>query len=265
LEDFAVLDKGPQNHVVIDNGLDEEVFIAAGATFEGTSQNRAAVYPGVIAAKSRVEGFPVHCIERGCGTGETRFKISTSILIASARSGTTPGVEDQTRTWTTISDTQRSLGTFARTEDYAEVDRQINVEDFIQFFRKPHRGQVGFLAAIRNNGTYSFYADMFGNSETFEHLSGRLYRSIAVVAKQRNPGDIEIDQSEFDAVLDLVRDATFDRVELDGKVLGETYTSSKPIEGTVLIYDNNPVQLSFRREHYSKERSRKEEPELVPA
>ena len=135
---FTVTDHGPQYHVAIENGLENDVFIAGGTTLEGASQNRAAVYPGMVAAGSKVEQFPVHCVEQGCNTGSgSTFTKSSAILIASARSGTAPQSNDQRTTWTQIGDTIMSLGSRTGTSDYVSADRQTDLGAYLQFFGEP--------------------------------------------------------------------------------------------------------------------------------
>jgi hypothetical protein len=177
---FDAVDQGHQNDIEVTNKLREPVFIPAGATFEGRSQNRAAVYPAVIDAKLTIERFPVHCVDRYCPTrADSPFSRSSAILMASARTGVS-----QQDTWTSIDVTATSIHMGEReSRDFVYVSNQANLEEYSDKLGKPEKGQIGYVAAVRNNGTAFFYSDLFFNDEVYGKLAPRLNESVAAVAR----------------------------------------------------------------------------------
>lgn len=244
-EGFTVADSpsGSARYIQIRNDLEVPVFVPAGATFEGPTQNRASKYPAVVSERTSVERFPVHCVQRGRPTrAGAGFTGSPGILVASARSGET----HQHGTWDTVSDSITSLGLRSGTEDYTVVDREADLGEYLEALGKPRNSQRGYVVAVRNNGNFSVYSDVFGNHELFKGLYDRLHRSVAVAAKQRGSGDIQISKDQFRSFLEGAREAEWERREL-GESIGEIYVTTNPFQGTVLLYKNKPVQLSARK------------------
>lgn len=228
-------------------------------TFEGGTQNRAAIYPFIVPPQSGAINIPVHCVERGQGLvqGKT-FRKSSTILMASARTTETTGsgatLVGQTRTWMGIS---RATSTFGLrenvTQDYTAVGRAegTGLVEYVAATGKAQNDQLGYIAAVRNNGQVFFYADIFGQRRLYQKLHEKLAQSVAAVARQVFRGDITLGKDDFYKFLDEARTAELQEQKVDAQLLGKIYTADKPVNGIALMLEDSPVQLSLRRDEYS--------------
>ncbi len=239
-KEFSVKESGSVQYLTIQNNLTEEVFIASGMTFEGQSQNRAAVYPAVIPASTTVKKFPVHCVERGRPLrGGAQYQSSTSILIPTARSEM-----HQERTWSSIHDTMHHTQILNDTENYVAVEKKANLEEYTRFLGSSDDRQLGFIASIPLDGGVFFFLDLFGQHATFKSLSSRLYRSIALLAKT-SKGEAATDENDMKGFFNTVRKTSLTRVNVDPNIRGEIYVSQDP-QGTALFYLDHLAQISMK-------------------
>ena len=255
-DEFVVEEIGRVNSLRINNHLSDEVFIASGMTFEGASQNRAAIYPAIIPAHTEIDRFPVHCVEQFQGLlgSGSRYKDSTTIVIASARSGVT--AHEQEHTWSTINDTMTRLGAASHTQDYTSIQKAPKVDEYLSIFGQPQKDQVGYVAAVRKNGEVFFCLDLLGSPDMFSKLGNRFYRSVATLAAtyaSRNQGDsgkignVEKDVSTFLETAKRTEMKAVDRETYDSKLKGEVYISQAPVQGTALVHWGAPIQVSLRQ------------------
>lgn len=239
-KEFSVKESGSVGHLVIQNNLAEEVFIASGMTFEGQSQNRAARYPAVIPARTTVNKFPVHCVERGQPLqGGAHYQSSTSILIPTARSEMR-----QERTWNSIHETMHHTQILSGTENYVAVEKKADLEEYIGFLGSSNDRQLGLIASVPLDGGVFFFLDLFGQHTTFTSLSSRLYRSIALLAKT-SKGRATADENDMKGFFNTVRKTSLTRVNIDSDIRGEVYSSQDP-QGTALFYLDHLAQISMK-------------------
>lgn len=237
--------------------LEKIVFIAGGMTVEGDTQNRAVQFPSLVPARSRT-ALSVRCVERGQPTREgTRFKSSTTIVTASARTGDV----SQQRTWGTVSLSRQSVGAQTKTDDYVSVAQSAGLDDYLQAFGKAQPSQLGYLAAIRNNGEVFFYSDLFGNNALYGKLHDRLVHSVAMTARSvASPQELSIDKDRFLEFLTEASSAQLQQQKSLEGASGNLYLAEQPVAGTALLYLEAPVQVSLRKdhtqEHYGVENSR---------
>ncbi len=241
---FKATETGTVETLQLDNNLDKLVFIACGMIFEGATQNRAAQYPAMVPAYTENVQFPVRCAEKRQGLrGDSNLETSDTIIMASARTGRI----DQDTTWTRISDT-RDITQMSSTEDYASSIKSANLEDYINILGEPKEKQLGYVAAI-NNGSTGFYADIFGNNELYGKLHKRLHESIAAVARYKfHSNTSEMRKDMFEDFIDTAKTSNLTEEDLDNRLAGKIYTITESIEGSVLVYDEKPVQISLRKE-----------------
>lgn len=225
--------------------LGRTVFIAGGMTVEGDTQNRAVQFPSLIPARSRAT-LSVRCVERGQPTQEgTRFRSSTTIVTAAARTGDV----SQQRTWGTVSVSRDSVGAQTRTEDYVSVAQSAGLDDYLLHFGKSHPSQLGYVAAVRNNGAVFFYSDLFGSNTLYGKLHDRLLQSVAMTARSvASPQDISIEKDRFLEFLTEASSAQLQQQKMLEGALGNVYLAEQPIAGTAFLYSEVPVQVSLRKD-----------------
>ncbi|MEK6962907.1 MAG: DUF6569 family protein [Nanoarchaeota archaeon] len=241
---FRVTDSGDAPTVIAQSDLEQDVFIGVGMIFVGDSQNRAAIHPLIVPAHSQEVSIPVNCVQHSRYTRRgSAYSQSSSISMASIRSG----IVAQEHTWSTIADAASSLG--LETDDHAQFAEEADLGDYLAAFGPPKPKQIGFITAVRQNGNCSFYSDMVGNEELYGKLHNRLAASVALVAKQKNPGAIEIRKDQFIGFLREVLEAKLIRQDLDGSSLADIYILQHPeIAGSALLYKGIPVQVSLRKD-----------------
>lgn len=225
--------------------LGKTVFIAGGMTVEGDTQNRAVQFPSLIPARSRAT-LSVRCVERGQPTREgTHFRSSTTIVTAAARTGDV----SQQRTWGTVSISRDSVGAQTRTDDYVSVAQSAGLEDYLGAFGAAGSSQLGYVAAVRNNGAVFFYSDLFGSNTLYGKLHDRLLQSIAMTARSvASPQDISIDRDRFLEFLTEASSAQLQQHWTPQGTSGEVYLAERPVTGTAFLYSEVPIQISLRKD-----------------
>lgn len=249
-----IAESGVISYLWLENRGMEPVFIPVGATIEGRSQNRASSYPAIVPSDSGVINLPVNCAEEGQGfIRDAEFNDSTTIVIASARSGEVR----QDRTWDSIEVTQSISTTCSRTSDYVTIRGGIpGIGGYLGMFEGLKEGHRGYVAAVRNNGDFSFYADILGSRGLFGKLCGMLYESVGAEAGQRMThageysGPIRVETSVFERFLDEAKDRELVRKDVGYGSPGETYLLDGPISGSAILLGGSPVQLSLRGNAY---------------
>ena len=225
--------------------LERTVFIAGGMTVEGDTQNRAVQFPYFIPARSKAT-LSVRCVERGQPTqAGTHFRSSTTIVTAAARTGDV----SQQRTWGTVSIIRDSVRAQTKTEDYVSVAQGAGLEDYLGAFGAARPSQLGYVAAVRNNGAVFFYSDLFGSNTLYGKLHDRLLQSIAMTARSvSSPQDISIDRDVFLGFLTVASSAQLHQQKMLEGALGNVYLAEQPIAGTAFLYSEVPVQVSLRKD-----------------
>ncbi len=246
---FSVRECGRIEVLVVENRLGMNVFIPSGATFEAETQNRAAVFPVIVQARSREVPILVRCIEKGQPLRRGhRFLTSQAILLASARTGDVVQVD----VWSTIGSTMSRWGVANVTSDYSTALRATALEDYLRAIGAPAPGQRGYVAAVRDRDGLSLYADILGSSELYARLHEKLWKSVAAVARagSRRGECAPRSRQELGAfVLDAGRQELEERPLVPG-LLG-TVCLSPVSDRTVvsaLVYRGMPVQVSIRSE-----------------
>jgi len=249
---FTSIESDRVERLLVYNGLDVEVFIAGGMIFEGKSQNRASQFPVIIPPRSGEIRLPVRCAEHGQGLiSGSSYVRSTTILPVSSRSGRV----QQDRTWSTIQNTMTSTGIHHRaapTEDYVTVAREArkDLTEYLAALGTPDDCQIGYIAGIPTEEGVFFYADMFGNQGLYDKLHERLNESVAIVASQHDARKTRVTKDSFASLIRNAKSSDMKRVDLPTNTAGKVYTLDNPVEGSVLMYDGTPVQLSLRKDTY---------------
>jgi len=131
----------------------------------------------------------------------------------------------------------------------------MNLGDYLEAMGEPEDGQVGYVAAVDTGGQIFFYADIFGNQDLYGKLHQRLHQSVAAVAGQANGSGLKLKEKSFENFLESLSDAQLSKHVIDQKLAGDVYIISRPgeesnLEGSALVLDNKPVQLSLRQDLY---------------
>ena len=243
---FSVRESGNVPELIVQNDLDMMVFIALGMILEGESQNRAAQYPLLVPGHSGEIHIPVRCAERHQPLEHgTRFVSTTTILIASARTGRT----EQNHTWNTISDATTVISRKNKTDDYVTAVKEADLSDYAGVFGKPRKDQLGYIAAIQNNGHIFYYADILGNHELYKKLGERLHESVGAVAKQ-GKGNSRVERNAFLSFYDSAKPSELREVTLN-RLEGNVFVADSPIAVSALLCKESPVQVSLRKDNYT--------------
>jgi hypothetical protein len=244
---FTVTESGDVETLLVDNRLDVPVFVPAGATFEGETQNRAARFAVIVAPRSGQVPLLVRCIEEGQPlVAATRFLGSEGILLPSARTG---DVEQYT-VWGTISHT---IGQHNRTFDYSYGLRATDVTAYLDAVGREMSSQRGYVAAVRDEGSVSFYADVLGSQRLYARLHEKLWRGVAATARAagRKCSSAKFTTSGRSDLLAFLRDAGQANVEprrLRTGLLGTVCVGGGSVDVSALLDSGIPIQVSFRRE-----------------
>jgi hypothetical protein len=258
---FRVGETGNVPEITVQNGLLRKVFLPCGVIVEGGKQNRSVRYPTLVQERTAPDPTKTRIAVRCCQQGRwhyddqprpnnTDFVTQTTIMKANARSGHV----DQHRTWHTVAMSTRAFHIDSDSEDYADIAKQIPIDEYKTAFRECQKRQLGHVVAIRNDKDVLFYSDLFGNHDFFNRYYDQLVHSVAVCAKEVPSYHIKVERKYMQDFLKELANSKIKKEEsYDG--FGQLYLSSSPVDGSLLhVDDRTPVQYALRKDYVSNQK-----------
>ena len=249
-------DSGSVPQLMVHNYGEKPVLLVTGEELIGAKQNRVLNTSLLVPAKSEIE-IPVSCVEQGrwaynshrfdSGATTSHFKLrkqQTENVTSSLRLGRNFDA-NQAQVWGEVSRKMSSHAAFSNTgalhEMYDQTQNQI--AEYLETFLLPEDAE-GILVLI--NGQIAG-ADLFDHHETLRTLWGKLLKSYAVDALERQREAVPVPQPPPDDTARFIaaaRDAAEE--EYDSAGLGKDLRfSSETVTGSSLLWEDRIIHTSL--------------------